>query len=742
VNTLRKIVDFYRLQLHILRTWQPGTRALVQRGIVSFLVAFVAFALTIWIMPGISATNPGAIVAAVLVIGALNLIVRPLILLLFMPLGAAGVGLASILFQVAVILLANRFVPGLQVDGFWAAFWASWVFAILNTFLTAILAVNQDESYYGTLVRNLVTQRPDTIHSDQPGILIVQVDGLSRPVLQNQMRAGRVPFISKLVRSGSHRLGKWEAMLPDTTPASQAGIMHGNNTDIPAFRWYEKQSHRLLVANHPNDAAEIVRRMSNGEGLLSNNGASVGNLTSGDAVRSYLTMATIKEKGKGMGDSAAFYGFFLSPYNYLHMTVLFIAEIFKEVIQRTRGRRRGIEPFLDEERRLPYPFVRAATNVALRSLSTTLVMEEMYRGTPVIYVDYTDFDEIAHHSGPERPESLDALDGVDREIATLSRAMVDAPRPYKLVVVSDHGQSLGATFLQRYGVTLQDVVRKLMGGTASLEAATGQVEEWGPVNTFLSAYTSSKGVGPSIARAALRNRTQDGVVDVDPTEREAAKKAKQGKKDKSAPEEIPDLVVIGSGNLGLLYFNASQQRLTLEELSSLYPGLVDDLARHPGIGLLMVRSAAHGAMAIGDDGIRFLDEDRVEGNDPTAQYGPYAIPSLRRLDGFSNVGDIAAISLFDPETEEVAAFEELIGSHGGLGGWQTHGVLLYPSEWTIDEEPILGAPAVYTQLRRWIERAGTPLGRPAVAAPAGTEPAGAPPRLPDEPAASAPGASA
>jgi hypothetical protein len=68
------------------------------------------------------------------------------------------------------------------------------------------------------------------------------------------------------------------------------------------------------------------------------------------------------------------------------------------------------------------------------------------------------------------------------------------------------------------------------------------------------------------------------------------------------------------------------------------------------------------------------------------------------------VGDIAVISLYDPETAEIAAFEELIGAHGGLGGAQTRPFLLYPSDWELDLAPLIGAPMVYQQLRRWMER--------------------------------------
>jgi hypothetical protein len=74
---------------------------------------------------------------------------------------------------------------------------------------------------------------------------------------------------------------------------------------------------------------------------------------------------------------------------------------------------------------------------------------------------------------------------------------------------------------------------------------------------------------------------------------------------------------------------------------------------------------------------------------------------MRRLDAFSNVGDLLINSTFDPELEEVAAFEELVGSHGGMGGPQTRPFLLHPAELVLDGDPLVGAPAVHQQLQRW-----------------------------------------
>jgi uncharacterized membrane protein YvlD (DUF360 family) len=654
----------------------------------------------------------GTLLLAAIVLGIINLFVRPVFLGLFAGISVIAVAVATIVFQVASFLVLPFFVGDLVVRGVVAALVASLIYAVVNTILVAVFSITSDDSYFAILMQQVSARREGVIRTDQPGLVVVQIDGLAQPILARQVRAGRVPHLAGWVRSGRYRLNGWEALLPPTTPASQAGILHGNNDGIPAFRWYEKETGRLMVANHPEDALEIASRISNGEGLLSNDGASVGNLFSGDAARSYISMATIKDKSQGLGKSQTFLSFFASPYNYLQTLVRFGGEIGKEYIQARRQERAGMIPRM--HRGMPYPIARAATNVALRDISTALVIEEMYRGTSVIYVDYTDYDEIAHHSGPERSETFDALDGVDRAIATLEKAAAAAPRPYRFVVVSDHGQTLGATFLQRYGKTLGDVIRELMGGETKLEEATARVEEWGQTNAFLSELTRVGGVSGGLARTALRSQTSDGVVELGPA---GGEEPSAGPPAEGAPEERPDLIAIASGNLGLVYFPRLPGRVTLEQLAAAYPGLVDALARHPGIGAMLIQSEAHGSVVIGHAGINFLAEDRVEGEDPVAQYGGRAREAFLRLDGMDHVPDLSVVSLYDPEFEEVAAFEELIGSHGGLGGPQTQALLLHPAEWELDEE-VVGAEAVYRQIRRWAERElGLRFGKDGSAAP-------------------------
>jgi uncharacterized membrane protein YvlD (DUF360 family) len=710
-------IALYSEQLRLLWEWRGGPRALLKRAIITLLVSAVAFLITAWLLPNITVDRLIDGVTFVIVMAIFNAIIRPLVLLFIAPRSLILTAIAVLILQVVVFIVASNVVAGVHVAGFVSALVGSFVYAIINTALTAILGVDSGDSFYGLLVQNMLLKGAGG-HSDKPGLVIVQIDGLAYPILAGRIRAGSVNTMAGWVRDGSHKLSRWEAILPSMTSASQAGILHGNNDGIPAFRWYERDRAHLMVSSNPVDAGEIVRRISNGEGLLSNNGASICNLMTGDATRSYLTTAAIKDESQGIGESKAFLGFFLSPTGYLRSFSLFLGEFVKELVQARRTRRSGIRPQM--HRGMKYAGMRAASNVLLRDVNTSLIIEEMYRGTNVIYADFTDYDELAHHCGPERVESFEALDGVDKAIGTLEKAAKDAPRPYRFIVLSDHGQSLGATFKQRYGQSLGEVVRDNMSGRATLIQAKTQAEGSTFVNSFLSEITRSHGVGPSVARAALAGRTTNGVVDLDEEEI-------------PPPADPSTIAVVGSGNLGLVYFTGHDHRLTVEELEEFHPGLVATMAAHPGVAMLMVRSSRDGAVVFGHDGVRYLDQDRVDGQDPTTLFGPHTVMSLKREDAMTHAPDLLFISQYDPELGEVAAFEELIGSHGGLGGPQNEPLILHPADWELDEAIPLGAPAIYRNIRTWLGSIGISLGPQTAAV---TSPATAP--AAPEPAAAAP----
>jgi len=286
----------------------------------------------------------------------------------------------------------------------------------------------------------------------------------------------------------------------------------------------------------------------------------------------------------------------------------------------------------------------------------------------------------------------------------------ETPRPYRFVILSDHGQSMGSTFLQRYGERLEDVLTRLMGGGVSVQGATGNAEDYSTANAIMSESVTLPGRKGRIARRVLRKRMTDSGGAV----------AERGRTPAVAQ---PELVVCASGNLALVYFPRHPGRMAREEIEAAWPGLLEGLAAHPGVGFLMVRSAADGPVALGADGMHVLGSGAVTGSDPLHRFGTHAADDLSRMDAMEHCPDIVVNSFLDPDTDEVAAFEELIGCHGGLGGWQTRGFIVYPGDWSRPVTPIIGAENVYVQLRTWLDAVGVGPGNlPPLAADAGEAP--------------------
>jgi hypothetical protein len=234
-----------------------------------------------------------------------------------------------------------------------------------------------------------------------------------------------------------------------------------------------------------------------------------------------------------------------------------------------------------------------------------------------------------------------------------------------------------------------------MGG-GDLAAVTSSVEDWGPVNTFLSQVGQQDSVSGGVVRRMMSKKTDDGDVALGPSSAETA-----------AVEGTPkELVVVGSGNLGLVWFAQEPGRLTFEDLEAKYPGLVGALANHPGVGWVLVQTEADNPTVVGREGLHRLATGEVEGVDPLHLFAKTAPTDLMRVARFSNAPDLYVGSLFEPATLEVAAFEELVGCHGGLGGWQTNAVLVAPASWPLDEEAIHGAENLHHQLVHWLEDLG------------------------------------
>jgi uncharacterized membrane protein YvlD (DUF360 family) len=686
---LRRTAAAYRAQAHAIRRLRPTPLGLAVRILLSVVSAWLSLAITIALAPGIEREPGTFVVLAVAAIGAADFLIRPLLLAAVLPIGFIAVFAVGFLYRAASFFFILPLV-GFDLGGFGSALVGAGIYAVVSSIFGGLVGMTDDESYGQRVVNQVIRNQEPIPPTDVPGVVVIQVDGLPFPLLAAQVRSGTLSTLSRWIRSGSHRMMEYTSDLPSQTSTGQAGLLHGNAAGIPAFRWYEKERRRMMVSNRPADAAEIESRISDGNGLLANGGASIDNMFSGDATHVRMVMSKLNSDQDRAGRDRSMYYFLLNPYSIGRTIVRTVGELGKELYQAWQQQRRGIEPRM--HRGVKFAGLRATTNVVLRDLNHALVAEQMLRGTPVMYVDFVDYDDIAHHTGPERQEALQSLAGIDRAIGRLERMVPDCPRPYRFVIVSDHGQSQGATFRQRYGETIEEWLRTRIRADVT-RTATAPVEDAGRLSTVLTEASSAEGATAALGRRALKGSMEDGAVELGPLGDEVAEEP---------TDQLPDLVVCASGNLGLVYFGVAEHRMTLDEIEAAFPGLMTELTSHEGIGFALVRSGEGHPLAIGADGRHDLTSGSVTGVDPLAPYGPDAVDQLRHLDGVDHVGDLVLISRIDSGTDEVAAFEELIGSHGGMGGWQTQPCLVYPAAWPAPDGRLMGAPAVHRQLKRWI----------------------------------------
>jgi hypothetical protein len=623
-----------------------------------------------------------------------------LLIRIALPLTVLTLGLGVVLLNGAMVLLVAEIEPGLHVSSLFAGIVVSLGVTVVNTAVTSLLAIDDDAFWYRNVVRRNARRIADPVTTDVPGLFFLEIDGLAHDVLVRAVRDGNAPTMARWLREGSYRLDRWETDWSSQTGACQAGLLHGNNDDMPAFRWWEKDLGKPIVTNHPRDAMEIERRHSDGRGLLFSNGASRANIVSGDAPHSLLTMSTAMRRDRPGRIGQDYYAYFANPYNVLRTLALVAREVVSERWSAAQQKRRDVQPRI--HRGFSYSLMRAFATVIQRDLQVEAIIADMYAGLPVAYTTFLAYDEVAHHSGIERADALATLSQVDRQIGRIAAARRFAPRPYRLVVLSDHGQSQGATFLDRYGKTLEQLVHEATDSDST--AGGGHPDEaLGYLGASLTEASAADTKMAGVVRRTSKSHTVHGAVEL-------------GDGDGHSPEgELPEVVVMASGCLGLVSFPREPGRLTLERLDALYPRLVPTLRDHPGIGFLLVRSEAEGALVIGKQGVNYLDQDRCEGADPLAPFGPNAARHVRRTDSFEHCADIMLNSTYWGDTDEVSAFEELVGSHGGMGGTQSYPFLLHPVALELPDEEIVGPEAVHVHLRRWLVELGHEEYRPELA---------------------------
>ena len=643
-----------------VKKFETPPRITLKRSILIFIGNVLGIYVISFFGLGVTVGEFDDIALLVIFISIVNAVLWPLLTKIFMPFLVLTFGVGSLILNG---LLLGLFAPlfDIEIKGM-AIILAPLAMAIVTTIMSSVLTIEEDSSYYRSVYRDAKRKRKGEV-KNYPGLIIVEIDGLSYDVLKEAIDKGLMPKIKSMIDDGTHTLRKWETDLSSQTGASQAGILHGNNADITAFRWIEKQNNnQMMQCSGVSKVKTLEKRISDGNGLLVDNGASRSNLFSGDTDNVIFTFSKILNLRKLY--NRAWFSVFSNPSNFARIVLLFIAEMILEIISQIKHRVLNIQPRI--KRGIAYIIVRAVTNVFLREINTSTLVGDMLVGDiDVAYSTYLGYDEIAHHSGVRDEDSWFALKGMDKQIRRLVTATKYTPREYQFVIQSDHGQTNGATFKQRYGESFEDFVKSLLPKDMKMFAKMSSNEDH---------YAES---------FIPLTKNNDDLID----EKEM--------KDMGDSE----VIVLASGNLAMIYLTQWNYRLTYEEINEFLPNLIPGIINNEYIGFIVVNSSEHGDLAIGKNGTYYLDTDRIEGENPLEGFGKNIAGHIKRNVSFKYTPDILVNSFYDAEKDEVCAFEELVGSHGGAGGSQSEPFILYPSDWNIGMDEIIGAENIYKILK-------------------------------------------
>jgi len=682
-----------RTLARVVLVWALTTTALV------LLDGWLAgFAMNSWWQPPVAA----------LLLGVLAALGWPLVMRIALPIAVFTLGFGSFLIMGAGVLAVFNAIPGVVVRSIGTGVVVAVAMAGIAGVISSLLAINEDEVFF----RRARRRSTDADAGEcPPGVVFLQIDGLGHAVARRAVRDGSMPTLAAWLRSGSHVLRAWHTDWSSQTGASQAGILQGSNAGIVGFRWYDKTQGRVVSVNHPEDAAELERQHSDGRGLLAGDGAGRGNLFTGDAAHVSLTISSLavvvartsrRERRGRDRIGAGYYAYFANPVNALRTVGVAVVDVYRELVAAARQRRADVRPRV--QRGGFYPFARVGSTVLVRDVVVNAILEDMLAGRPVVYADFVGYDEVAHHSGIERFDTLEVLRHIDQQIGRLWRAAQLAPRRYHLVCLSDHGQTQGQTFAARFGETVEQLVGRVCGAPpvpshrrlfGLLPAAPSETSRR-PAETWPMTSALAEGSGPIARRLRDRVARAGTPETVTPPGEPGA-----------VTQVAPGVVVSVSGHMAHIAFPDLPGRVPLETIEHRWPDLLPALVDHAGIGFLLVHSEEFGPVVLGRDGLHRLRTGVVIGEDPLTPYGEHAAALVARVSAFPNCPDVVINSRYDPETDEASPFEPHVGSHGALGGPQQHGFVVHPRG-LADPGEIVGAEHLHRVLRGWLTDLGHP----------------------------------
>ena len=509
----------------------------------------------------------------------------------------------------------------------------------IETFLRRLRRGLSRSEWLARLLRLPLSKGTETA----PGLVMIQIDGLSQRELERAMERGEMPFLRRLIQREHYRLHRQYAGVPATTAAVQGELFYGVKGAVPGFNFMERASGRLVRMFEPAAAARVERELetNGGEPLLQGGSSYVDNYTGGAAEPHFCPSST----GWGPALHAAnpltvAFLILSNAYSFLRVAVLLVLELALALVDFVRGLIDG-QDVLKELKFVP---TRVVIAILLRELATIGAKMDVARGLPIIHLNFLGYDEQAHRRGPSSLFAHWTLKGIDDAIARLWRAAHrSARRHYDVWVYSDHGQEHTQPYDKVHGRSFAEAVAEVF--------ARHQGE---PIR-----YQSSGQRGVQLQRVRLFGGKQvQRLFPVNNLRQEET--------------DDPKLTVAPLGPVALIYY---ERELAAAERTAVARALVEQ-AKAP---LVLIKDDPGRARAWSDAGEFALPEDAAEILGTGHPFLDEATQDLIALCHHPDAGDFIACG-WRAGVQPGYSFAIENGAHGGAGPDETNAFALLPRD--------------------------------------------------------------
>jgi hypothetical protein len=483
-------------------------------------------------------------------------------------------------------------------------------------------------------------------------LLIIQIDGLSRSVLAQALREGRMPFLARLLRR-SHRLEPMTVGMPTSTPAFQMAAMYGARPDIPGFHFHDKRRRADVYFPRAGDAARVEQEQSSGRLGIVTGGSTYGCVFTGGAANNLFSFSMLK-RPTGRGVLNAVSAFIVLTWVVVKCLTLTVVELVRFLL------RVVADPLAGRPQGWKWLAIKVGMSIWMREMFTLSVARDVYAGVPAIYVNYLDYDVYAHGFGPRDRRARRALRRVDGAIQQLWRVCRRVPEHgYDVFVLSDHGQAHCVPFQ-----TLTDgkPLEKLLFEEFFDPAGVREVSPGRPrgrnLSSGIKAMRSHRGNG--LFQRFVNYLDEDFGSTID-----------------RAPEtnERHDVRVVSAGPNAFVYFVDRSDPLTIDEIDARQPGLAEEISRRDGIGFVLSRGAGGPVCAFRGKRYRLAE-------DP----GPFAgredldivLEGIGDLMAMRTAGDLVIYG--NDATDGNVSYIPEIGAHAGPSEDELHTFIVAPVE--------------------------------------------------------------